>query len=106
MGIFALNDDVFTDGNQNPEKYSADLPTFNFVSDSNTMCKEVRFDKAKVDDGASKSVVKSDVEGTSETQFTVITNNQSTGAETAGTTRSSIAKEQHPHSEDTQLQGK
>ena len=103
--MFALHYDIFPNENQSSAKFAEDLPKFNFVSDINPMSKEVRFESTKADDGASRSMVRSDIEGTSETQFTVVTNNQSTGAETVGTSRSSIANEQPVHSDDTPLEG-
>ena len=103
--MFALNDDIFPNENQSPAKYSEDLPKFNLVSDNNLISKEVRFESTKTEEGASRSMFRSDIEGTSETQFTEVTNNQSTGAETVDTSRSSISKEQIIHSDDTPLEG-
>ena len=86
--MFALNDEMcFT---ENPEIVmpSEEMSRFNRDKTNREASKEVRFRTKKSDDGISRSIVRSDIEGTVHTELTAVSNQRSTEVETNCTSTS------------------
>ena len=103
--MFALNDEMFPGVNNDLEKYSEDLPKWNIEQTGNETSKGVRFEKNKSDDGVSRSILRSDIEGTLDTQLTTVSNQHSTVAGTLGTSSSSNGKDDTKQNRHAPLQG-
>ena len=104
--MFALADDIFCDGKPEPGRYQEDLPKMPIERSSNEISKEVHFGSKISDDLVSKSAIRSDFEGTVDTQLTTLTNPNSTGIGTAGTSTSGLSREKSKRYEINLLTGK
>ena len=91
--MFAINEDIFTGDESNSFAPKNDIPKMNVESNPTEQnSKEVKFDHIKGDSGISRSVDRSDIDQTSDTQITSGIGTIETGFETIGTSRSSIYK--------------
>lgn len=105
--MFAINEDVFMREESNSFAPKNDIPQNNVESshtDQNS--KEVKFENIKGDSGISRSVDRSDIDQTSDTQITSGLGTIETGFETTGTSRSSINRGKHTNVAYTKLKGK
>ena len=80
--MFALNDEMCFTENAGIDMYSEEISRFDGDKNNRHASKEVRFRTKKSDDGISRSIVRSDVEGTLHTELTTVSNQRSTEVET------------------------
>ena len=89
--MFAINEDIFRGDDNSSFATKNDISKIKSKSlEQNS--KEVKFDNIKGDSGISRSVERSDIDQTSDTQITSGIGTVETGFETVGTSRSSINK--------------
>ena len=86
--MFALNDEMCFTGNPDIGMHSEEISRLNRDKTNREASKEVRFRTKKSDDGISRSIVRSDFEGTVHTELTAVSNQRSTGVETNYTSTS------------------
>ena len=94
--MFALNDEMCFTENAGIDMYSEEISRFDGDKNNRHASKEVRFRTKKSDDGISRSIVRSDIEGTVHTELTAVSNQRSTEVETNCT---SISTPIQPNSE-------
>ena len=91
--MFAINEDIFRGDDNSTFATKNDISKIKVESKSlEKNSKEVKFDNIKGDSGISRSVERSDIDQTSDTQITSGIGTIETGFETVGTSRSSINK--------------
>ena len=86
--MFALNDEMCFTGNPDIGIHSEEISRLNRDKTNRDASKEVRFWTKKSDAGISRSIVRSDIEGTVHTELTAVSNQRSTEVETNCTSTS------------------
>lgn len=104
--MFALNEDIFSSRNEDSEVPNDDIPQVHFdLNSTDANSKEVTFEREKGDSGISRSINKSDMDGTSDTQITSGIGTVENSIETFGTSRSSMTKGKRPEVKYSKVQG-
>ena len=103
--MFALNDEMCFTENAGIDMYSEEISRFDGDKNNRHASKEVRFRTKKSDDGISRSIVRSDVEGTLHTELTTVSNQRSTEVETNCATTSTATESNSETSQQYHLKG-
>ena len=103
--MFALNDEMCFTENAEIDMYSEEISKFDGDRNNRRASKEVRFRTKKSDDGISRSIVRSDVEGTLHTELTTVSNQRSTEVETNYASTSTATQSNSEESRQYHLKG-
>ena len=103
--MFALNDEMCFTENAEIDMYSEGISRIDGDKNNRQASKEVRFRTKKSDDGTSRSIVRSDVEGTLHTELTTVSNQRSTEIETNCASTSTASQSNSEKSQQYHLKG-
>ena len=104
--MFALNEEIFPGEGNDSIEVDNGMPKYSVEQhESEETSKEVRFEGRKGDSGISRSINRSDVDRTSDTQITSGIGTIETGFETLGTSHSSINKGRRIENNYSKLKG-
>ena len=103
--MFALNEEIFSGVENDYGNSNSDIPPVHVDQEQKENSKEVKFEGLKGDSGISRSMNRSDIDRTSDTQITSGIGTIETSFETIGTSRSSINKGKRPDVKYSKLKG-
>ena len=103
--MFALNEEIFSGVENECDTPNSDIPQIHVDQDQKVNSKEVKFEGLKGDSGISRSMNRSDIDRTSDTQMTSGIGTIETSFETIGTSRSSMNKGKRPDVKYSKLKG-